>query len=151
MSVDTPRRVLAERTYGPYRDTEGTKTFVMVELSELPTGTLRVSFTGETYLKHSRHLESWGQSQGSAPLALVALWDQWHLNDMRAGCKHQEARYRATPSERPTYTNGYTGTAGDTLSGPCSECGYKYGTAWLFEPLPVDILDQCDAAAKVVA
>ena len=148
--MSSPSRVIAERKYGPYRDREGTRTFVTVELTELSDRTWRISFTGETYLKHSSRPDSCGQAQGSAPLALVALWNRWHLNDMRAGCKHQEARYRATPAERPTHTNGYMGTAGDTLSGLCSECGYRYGSAWLFEPLPVDILEQCDIAAKVV-
>ena len=71
---------------------------------------------------------------------LCRMWDRWHLNDMRAGCPHQESRYRRDPAERPTYANDYTGTTGDTLSGPCSECGYRYGTAWLSEELPADVV-----------
>lgn len=145
-SLDTPRRVIAERKYGPYRDADGNRTLVFLELSELGD-TRRLSLTGEVREKGSREVFSCGQAQGSAPVALVAIWDRWHLNDMKAGCEHQEARYRVDPSERPDYRNDYKGSTGDTLSGPCAECGYRYGSAWLFEELPVDILDQCDAAA----
>ncbi|KKK83807.1 hypothetical protein LCGC14_2789720, partial [marine sediment metagenome] len=27
------------------------------------------------------------------------------------------------------------------LSYPCPVCGYKYGSAWLYEPLPQDVID----------
>jgi hypothetical protein len=29
----------------------------------------------------------------------------------------------------------------DSLCAPCPECGYKYGTAWLYEPLPQNVID----------
>jgi hypothetical protein len=29
----------------------------------------------------------------------------------------------------------------DSLNAPCPECGYKYGSAWLHEPLPQEIID----------
>ena len=50
------------------------------------------------------------------------VWDHWHLNDLRAGCEHQRQ-------------------AGVTLvNDPCPTCGYKYGTAWLFEAVPDDVI-----------
>lgn len=60
---------------------------------------------------------------------LADMWDRWHLNDMRAGCVHQ------TPSK------------GDarhqlTTTPPCPETGYRWGHAWLYEPLPVDVVEQ---------
>lgn len=61
-------------------------------------------------------------------LRLAALGDRWHLNDMQAGCVHQEVVYEE-PHHRPSLT--------DTL--PCPVTGYRYGTAWLVEPLP-DVL-----------
>lgn len=57
---------------------------------------------------------------------LVAIWERWHLNSMRAGCDHQRAlgwTYDAHPSE------------------PCPECGYRMGSAWLFEELPLDVIE----------
>lgn len=86
--------------------------------------------------------------QHGVTATVVALWHRWHLNDMQSGCIHQESRYQADARERPAWNNEYTGSTGDTLSGPCAECGYRYGTAWLYEPLPDDILDQIEAAAK---
>jgi hypothetical protein len=33
-------------------------------------------------------------------------------------------------------------------SAVCPDCEYRLGSAWLYEALPDDILDQIDAAAK---
>lgn len=140
------------RTYGPYRSPDGCRTYVTVELRDLGDGRQEASFQGEEFRKHSRHPFAGGQHKGSAPEALKTLWDRWHLNSMKAGCEHQEARYRVNPDERPTWMNGYTGSTGDTLSphdgSACRECGYAYGSEWKYEPLPDDLLDQIDAAAK---
>lgn len=53
---------------------------------------------------------------------LRGLWDRWHLNDMRAGCVHQ--RRKSAPE----------------ISAKCGVCGYKYGSAWLHEDVPVQVL-----------
>lgn len=58
-------------------------------------------------------------------LKLLSIWERWHLNGMRAGCEHQRelgwTSYNKHPSE------------------PCPTCGYKYGTSWLYEPLPPEV------------
>lgn len=141
----------------------------------------------------------------------AAVWDRWHLNDMRAGCEHQRASGRAdamievvtykmtseayrlrneaieearkaamegrvanltstgralispdwykdkfTPpdansplsgmyevksreTKRAGWVNQQEHPAG-MLSAPCEVCGYKYGTAWLKETVPDDVL-----------
>lgn len=57
---------------------------------------------------------------------LCDIWDRWHLNDMRAGCEHQRA----------------LGWKGESYIGkPCPVCGYKYGTAWLKEEVPSDVIE----------
>lgn len=48
---------------------------------------------------------------------LDEFWQRWHLNDMHAGCRHQE-------------------DAGDDAP-PCPVTGYHWGSAWLVEP-PTD-------------
>lgn len=147
-------QVIATRNYGPYRDAAGDRTMVHLELRKRDNGRIYAAFTGEGYRKHSSHPWAMGQHQGSAPSALVALWDRWHLNDMLAGCEHQEAQFRASPADRPTSYNGYRGVTGITLSpsegSACPECGYKYGSAWNYEQLPDDFLEQCDAAAQIL-
>lgn len=53
-------------------------------------------------------------------------WKRWHLNDLRSTCEHQRARgetYRTHPGAQ------------------CPDCGYKLGTAWLFEPVPEHVLE----------
>lgn len=92
---------------------------------------------------------------------LADVWDRWHLNDMRAGCEHQRADgwgERRIDPDKPTDTYGLhfegqrapswnllvwvrPGEHPDGLLGkPCEVCGYRYGTAWLYEPVPEDVL-----------
>lgn len=88
-------------------------------------------------------------------------WDRWHLNDMRAGCKHQRAErwdQRPIDPSKPllTYGRHFPGQRSDTwnmlawvrpdehpdglLTKACPTCGYKYGTGWLKEEVPADVL-----------
>jgi hypothetical protein len=66
--------------------------------------------------------------------ALVAkffrIWGDWHLNDMRTGCKHQ----RALGWTYNAHHNPKTFKGDD-----CPECGYSIGAAWLHETLPVTV------------
>lgn len=60
-------------------------------------------------------------------------WERWHLNDLQAGCAHQRVVWEDSEyGRRPSLS--------DTL--PCPESGYRYGSAWLTEPLPQDVLDK---------
>lgn len=140
------------REYGPYRDADGNRTIVTVSFEDVGEGRTRILFTGSEYRKHSSHPFASGQHKGSAPTSLKRLWDRWHLNDMKAGCAHQEARYRDHPEDRPTYSNDYRGATGDRLSpdegSACPQCGYRYGSAWVYEQLPDDLIEQIDAASR---
>ena len=60
-------------------------------------------------------------------LKLLSIWERWHLNDMQAGCEHQRTLGWTSYDEHP--------------SEPCPTCGYKYGSAWLYESLPQDVID----------
>lgn len=57
---------------------------------------------------------------------------QWHLNDVRAGCEHQEARGE-------TWQNA--------PSAVCPECGWKLGHGWNYRPLPDGIRDTVERLA----
>lgn len=62
---------------------------------------------------------------------LATLWERWHLNDMRAGCAH------VTPVIE---TDQYGRTVPSlTLTPVCPVSGYRYGHAWLVEPLPAEV------------
>jgi hypothetical protein len=82
------------------------------------------------------------------------IWEQWHLNDMRASCEHQRNLGWDTERIDPTKETGWhvnidnanlkgwvPEVAGGYLSKPCPVCGYKYGTAWLREDVPAVVLD----------
>ena len=129
--------VIDRRTYGPFRDGSGDRTVVTLEVRQRDDGHVYASFISDVYRKHSSYMSGGGQWQGSAPRRLKDLWDRWHLNDMRAGCEHQRALGWTSYDDHP--------------SEPCPECGYKFGSAWLFEPLPEDFMALCDSAAGVKA
>jgi hypothetical protein len=63
------------------------------------------------------------------------LWKRWHLNDMRAGCAHQTVIvYEDTQYGRRV------DLAATTAANDCP-LNYRYGSAWLYEPLPADVID----------
>ena len=93
---------------------------------------------------------------------LFALWRAWHLNDMRAGCEHQRAEgwdKRPIDPDKPSNTYGkhFEGQCHDSwnllgwvrpdehpdglLTRPCDE----YGTKWLTEEVPSEVLDELAA------
>lgn len=99
---------------------------------------------------------------GSERDRLVETWERWHLNDMRPGCEHQRAEGwgdRPIDPDKPTraYGRHFEGQSHDSwnllgwvrpdehpdglLTRPCPTCGYRYGTAWLHEDVPADVLD----------
>jgi len=59
----------------------------------------------------------------------AGVWDQWHLNDLKAECQHQRAlgqTWKTHPSSE------------------CETCGYVLGSAWLTEAIPDAILKYLD-------
>lgn len=91
---------------------------------------------------------------------LLDIWEQWHLNGMRAACCHQN-NHRPTADELAAWwkpqaiashkaTDNYfirrsadsairdVFTAGE--SAKCPE-GYQWGSAWLVAPLPDDVIE----------
>lgn len=57
---------------------------------------------------------------------LFMVWDAYHLNDLRAGCQHQQDA-------------GYTYEK--NRGHVCPLCGYKIGTAWKVKNIPEDVID----------
>lgn len=100
---------------------------------------------------------------GTAPFdTLCAIWKRWHLNGLNPGCEHQRAEgWAARPIDpsKPTsaYGKHFPGQQYDSwnmltwvrrdehpeglMSHPCPTCGYKYGSAWLYEPIPADVME----------
>lgn len=97
---------------------------------------------------------------------LFEVWKRWHLNNMRAGCEHQRAEgwdSRPIDPSKPltAYGRHCEGKSAATwnmltwvkrdehpdglLARPCPVCGHKYGSAWLFEEVPEDVLNFLDS------
>lgn len=57
---------------------------------------------------------------------LLEIWRRWHLNDMRAACAHMDLPAETSYEARRHIT--------------CPLTGYRYGSAWLAEELPADVL-----------
>jgi hypothetical protein len=53
---------------------------------------------------------------------LAEIGERWQLNDMRAGCVHMGA--------------------GDHTGEVCPESGYRWGSAWLVEEIPAEVLGE---------
>jgi hypothetical protein len=78
-------------------------------------------------------------------LRLDVIWRDWHLNDMSAGCEHQRkagwGRRKLTSGPK---AGSYSGQAypaeGGCLTKQCRICGYKYGSAWIYRPLPREVM-----------
>ena len=128
------------------RTADGARVFVTVETSEQTghsqtthhdpiSAWTRISITGEIIEKYHHEATSGGQITSAllkitdfAPgwnwgkvRTLVRLWEQYHLNDMKAACAHQ-VRVGTTTSENLD------------LTPVCPVTGYRYGRAWLVLP-----------------
>jgi len=89
-------------------------------------------------------------------LRILEVWDRWHLNDMKAGCEHQRELgwqdilipLEELKNKRVNQREGKALAMWVTekehplgvLCKPCPVCGYQYGTKWLKENIPDDVV-----------
>lgn len=59
-------------------------------------------------------------------MEVMELWQKYHLNDTYPDCVHDINANKLK--------NGYTNT--QVCGEPCPICGYKYGSAWNYRPIP---------------
>lgn len=79
---------------------------------------------------------------------LAAIWDRWHLNDMQAGTPAQMDCLRAANPDgerKPDYYGWAKATLGAAGLDPDPATGYVYGTKWLSETIPAEIIDELRA------
>lgn len=76
---------------------------------------------------------------------LHEIWEDWHLNDMKAGTPKQMAHLKAHRGEYSGYPQSHYDWAKECLTRanlqPDPETGYSYGSAWLRVEVPVDVLE----------
>ena len=75
------------------------------------------------------------------PLSQIyKVWKRYHLNDMKAGTPDQEA---AIESRKQTKRYDFSAACNHLESiGLLDDGGYKYGSKWLYSPIPQIILDK---------
>lgn len=95
----------------------------------------RLVSCGQCLTDFAEVVESLTGERKKAALEFLAIWDRWHLNDLRAGTiKQGQAIQKFLDSGwRYDYTD-----ACKKLEeiGLYEDRGYKYGHKWLYEPLP---------------
>lgn len=119
---------------------------------KLESGRLSISgvvYEGEKLLRSERNLISAGQCLDEArdilPAKLAEVWERWHLNDLRAGTYRQEEALR---SVKDTFDrlNWYDEACKYLSSLDLLFDGeYKYGSAWLTEELPEDVIEYIES------
>ncbi len=128
------------------------KVKIVAELRNDEHGRRELSIVGEidnhTYGQCDDSIRELVEQHGSGHrdkgeiLKLLDIWDRWHLNTMRAGTSRQQEIIR--PWLKQTRESGYkdyTEQCDYLFShGLLIDDGYKYGTAWLYEPLPDDVI-----------
>lgn len=85
-----------------------------------------------------------------------AIWERWHLNDMKGGSPAQEAYLREHPVAfvypQSHYEKVSEALAADGLNPDSSYLHegkpYRYGSAWLKEELPADVVAEAEAMCQ---
>ncbi len=94
--------------------------------------------------------------QNAKAQRMLAIWERWHLNHMRAGSPAQEAYLR-----EHVVTVSYPATHFDVASKALAAAGlnpdpnylhngkpYIYGTAWLAEEMPPEVLAEIQSWSR---
>lgn len=151
MTVDTMERKTLDFGKVDYNGSgrKNCRVTVEVELRE-QNGNLELSICGSVWNPGETDIYSGGQNLDQlvelVPTAKMRriheVWQRWHLNAMKAGTPAQEAFLRLRKADFPGYPTSYYDWAKDVLRshGLQPDNGYSYGSAWLTEELPADII-----------
>lgn len=116
---------------------------------------LTVSFVGHAYDYRRREPFSVGQNVRRladvvtpapgwtlpAIAELAELWERWHLSHMRAACAHMDVTALVREPDR----YGGSQISSTAPENVCAVTGYRYGSAWLAEPVPAAVLERVAA------
>ena len=131
-----------EKTVTPYK---GLTIIILIEGGNISiTGDTRHS-GGQIHDSISTTPSKWNTGWDRQKLTtLLSIWKRWHLNDMRAGSPAQEEALR-----QANFEEGYLEAlkflkernlepdTGYLVDGK----PYKYGSKWLKEELPIDVVE----------
>lgn len=121
-------------------------TVTTIDLEEIAGAFNRLSISGTMSAGISGQcvdsIRELAEEHDAAPvIAICDQWERWHLNDMKAGTRRQ-SEFLATVPQVSEYTEKSEALHRAGLNpdaGTAKGKSYKYGSAWLFEPLPDDL------------
>lgn len=125
----------------------------------------RFSMCAEIWQANKRDIYTGGQCVDSVAAyfpndkkaqRMVAIWREWHLNDMTAGSPAQESWLKANPLDPKSYA--YPKSHYEVASAALRAAGlnpdpgyqhngkpYSYGSAWLSRELPADVVSEIES------
>ena len=137
------KRTLTPTTYGSgfvfvFVDWDGKRLSLTGVEAPYANGNCSGSF-GQITLDPSLPQKAWTTEKVER---LAAIWDRWHLNDMRAGSEAQEAWLREHRAEYEAQTLDHYVWAKAELAkaGLQPDNGYSYGSSWMTEEVPLEVL-----------
>ena len=83
---------------------------------------------------------------------IAALWKRWHSNGMKAGTRAQHAALDAYKAEADAFKYDFNQCCKVLAErGLQPDNGYSYGSAWLCEPVPVEVVEELCELFRVPA
>ena len=107
------------------------------------TGELREFTGGRPSLSCSGQIKDEMITKNKTKLRLIEIWQRWHLNDQKSGTRKQN-ECLDNWKDRPkgwSYEEDCQYLKEHSLY---NDNGYRYGTAWLVEILPDEIMKEID-------
>lgn len=132
--------------------------YLTIDLDPTPTDALELSMTGECDGSAGQCTDTIRELGADVPdvVRFCDIWDRWHLNGTKAGTRAQleclEAHATELKGVHDHYMcacavlemNGLLEVPAPTSAAAVTP-SYKYGSAWLYEPLPADIAAEASA------
>lgn len=143
--VAAASRITVEvRTKAPGKGDFAAPKGLTVDLQPVPVDAVELSITGECTGSAGQCVDSIRESgNGNADVErLCDIWERWHLNGMRAGTRAQTDALESYPTTGREFGKVKAYLAGCGLD---PDNGYSYGSQWLFEPVPVEVLQELDS------
>ena len=76
---------------------------------------------------------------------MLAIWEQWHLNHMKAGTPAQEAHLKGLKYEYGKENHFDWAKRKLAEAGLQPDNGYNYGSAWLKQEIPADVIAEIES------
>lgn len=69
---------------------------------------------------------------------LLEIWEEWHLNSLKPYCIHQK---KIIKEKLQGKVLPYEEMIKIPEMSKCPECGYRYGSKWIFHQLPEQVIE----------